>query len=278
MASQNSTLLKQPIVARFGERFGMEADEVLNILRSTAFKVKDGQATDAQMCALMVVADQYKLNPFTKEIYAYPDKQNGIVPVVGVDGWARIINEHPMLDGVEFAYSEGTLTHKGKTCHEWIECTIYRKDRSKPTVIREAFDEVVRSTNFTTPWDTHPKRMHRHKALIQCARLAFGFAGIYDDDEAARIVEGMQQNPGKTIDPTTGEIVARTLAPAAPVALPPYSDADFEKNLPAWRGLIESGRRTAGDIIFMVSTKASMSEEQIAMVSATVTPEPQIQE
>jgi hypothetical protein len=29
--------------------------------------------------------------------------------------------------------------------------------------------------------------MLRHKALIQCARLAFGFAGIYDEDEATRI-------------------------------------------------------------------------------------------
>jgi len=31
--------------------------------------------------------------------------------------------------------------------------------------------------------------MLRHKALIQCARIAFGFSGIYDEDEAARIVE-----------------------------------------------------------------------------------------
>jgi len=31
--------------------------------------------------------------------------------------------------------------------------------------------------------------MLRHKALIQCARLAFGFAGIYDQDEAERFVE-----------------------------------------------------------------------------------------
>jgi len=28
----------------------------------------------------------------------------------------------------------------------------------------------------------------RHKALIQAARLAFGFSGIYDQDEAERIV------------------------------------------------------------------------------------------
>jgi hypothetical protein len=32
-----------------------------------------------------------------------------------------------------------------------------------------------------------PKRMLRHKALIQAARIAFGFSGIYDEDEATRI-------------------------------------------------------------------------------------------
>ena len=31
--------------------------------------------------------------------------------------------------------------------------------------------------------------MLRHKAMIQCARLAFGFVGIYDQDEAERITE-----------------------------------------------------------------------------------------
>jgi hypothetical protein len=32
--------------------------------------------------------------------------------------------------------------------------------------------------------------MLRHKAMIQAARYAFGFAGIYDPDEAERIAEG----------------------------------------------------------------------------------------
>ena len=32
--------------------------------------------------------------------------------------------------------------------------------------------------------------MLRHKALIQCARIAFGFSGIYDEDEAHRINGG----------------------------------------------------------------------------------------
>ncbi|OPB31163.1 hypothetical protein [Bartonella sp. AR 15-3] len=32
--------------------------------------------------------------------------------------------------------------------------------------------------------------MLRHKAVIQCARYAFGFSGIYDEDEAERINQG----------------------------------------------------------------------------------------
>ncbi len=186
---------------KMAARFGMVADgEVLDILKATVFKTKDAVPSDSQMTALLIVANQYGLNPWTKEIYAYPDKQNGIVPVVGVDGWSRIINEHPQFDGMEFSYSESTVEHKGKTCHAWVECMIYRKDRSRPTVVREYFSEVVRTLSFATPWDTHPNRMHRHKTVIQCARLAFGFAGIYDDDEAQRIIEA------GTIDGETGEI------------------------------------------------------------------------
>jgi hypothetical protein len=56
---------------------------LMETLKATAFK---GQVSDAQMTALLIVANQYALNPWTKEIYAFPDKNNGIVPVVGVDG------------------------------------------------------------------------------------------------------------------------------------------------------------------------------------------------
>lgn len=57
--------------------------ELIATLKATAFK---GNVSDAQMAALMLVAGQYGLNPFTKEIYAFPDRNNGIVPVVG-SGW-----------------------------------------------------------------------------------------------------------------------------------------------------------------------------------------------
>lgn len=180
------------VIVRMGDRFGVDPDKLLSTLKATAFRQRkdDPEVSNEEMMALLVVADQYKLNPFTKEIYAFLDKKRGgIVPVVSVDGWARIINERPELDGIEFAYSPETLKHKNKLAHEWMECILSRKDRAKPTIVREYFSEVVRAANFELPWDTHPNRMHRHKTLIQCARIAFGFAGIYDHDEAERILE-----------------------------------------------------------------------------------------
>jgi hypothetical protein len=47
--------------------------------------------------------------------------------------------------------------------------------------------------------------MLRHKAMIQCARMAFGFGGIFDQDEAERIVEA---DAPKKVNPDTGEIEA----------------------------------------------------------------------
>jgi TRAP-type uncharacterized transport system substrate-binding protein len=42
--------------------------------------------------------------------------------------------------------------------------------------------------------------MLRHKTLIQGARIAFGFAGIYDEDEAKRIIEADPVNQDDVID------------------------------------------------------------------------------
>ena len=62
---------------------------------------------------------------------------------------------------------------------------IYRKDRTHATSITEYLEEVVRNTD---PWKM-ARRMLRHKAIIQCARVAFSFSGIKDDDEAEKIVQ-----------------------------------------------------------------------------------------
>ncbi|WP_308463985.1 recombinase RecT [Acinetobacter ursingii] len=111
-------------------------------------------------------------------------KGGGITPVVGIDGWARIINDNPVCDGIQFEQDDESCT-----------CKIYRKDRSHPTVVTEYLSECQGTSE---PWKKYPKRMLRHKALIQCARVAFGFSGIYDEDEARRI-DDCQTSQVKTV-------------------------------------------------------------------------------
>lgn len=236
-----------------------DGSNLTETLKLTAFRQRGSEVvTDAQMEALLIVAEQYRLNPFTKELFAFSDK-GAIVPVVSVDGWSRIINEHPQFDGLEFSYSETMVTMpRGKACPEWCQVTLYRKDRSRPTVVREYLDEVYQAPRgkdggFDGPWQTHTKRFLRHKTLIQGARIAFGFAGIYDEDEARRIIDA------GTIDGTTGEVHQQ----AAPrTELPPYPQADLDKNLQAWGKVIQSGRKTPDEIIAMASTKGVLSDEQ----------------
>ncbi len=250
---------------------GADGSDLIETLKATAFK---GEVTNAQMTALMVVANQYGLNPWTKEIYAFPDKNNGIVPVVGVDGWARIINDNPQFDGMDFAQSDEMVRMPGANSDApaWIECAMYRKDRTRPVIIREYLDEVYREPfkgkfgPVIGPWQTHPKRFLRHKAMIQCARMAFGYGGIYDQDEAERITER---------DMGAAEVVSsRPAQAAAPAALPDYSQSAFADNLPKWSALMHSGAKTADQIIAIVSTKGVLSEAQKAQIRAAAQPKP----
>lgn len=215
------------LVQKFAAKYSIEPEKLMGILKQTAFKVQQGEVSNEQMAALLVVADQYGLNPFTREIFAFEDKYKGIVPVVSVDGWARIINERPELDGLEFHYPTKRITapEGGREAYEWIECVIHRKDREHPTKVREFLDEVYQpprgANKIHGPWQTHPKRMHRHKTLIQCARVAFGFGGIYDEDEAQRIIDGESVrvedfSPAKPLRGTAGLAAARARAEDVP--------------------------------------------------------------
>lgn len=184
------------LIEKMADKYHLDPRNMMATLKATAFR---GDVSNEQMAALLVVADAHNLNPWLKEIYAFPSRQ-GIVPIVGVDGWARIVNEHPEFDGMDFAYDKDAQSYT---------CTIHRKDRAHPVSVTEYMMECKRDTD---PWRTHPLRMLRHKAMIQCARLAFSFAGIYDPDEGERILAAEEAidvtppaKPVLTIDAETGK-------------------------------------------------------------------------
>ena len=173
-------------LAIMAARLRADPEKLLSTLKSTVFK----GATNEELMVLTVVANEYGLNPLIKEIYAFPAKGGGIVPVVSIDGWLRITNDHPQMDGLE-------TTHEHDTDGRLVSCTcrIYRKDREHPTVATEYLAECKRNTE---PWKME-HRMLRHKAIIQCARIAFGFSGITDEDEGQVISGGEKVAKGREI-------------------------------------------------------------------------------
>ena len=193
------------IVGAMANRFSMEADTFMATLKATVIGDK---LTREEQAAFLLVAWEHRLNPITREIYAMPKKGGGIIPVVSIDGWVRLANEHPAFDGMAFE-----TEHSGNDLVS-ITCKIHRKDRAHPIEVTEFFAECKRPTE---PWKDMPRRMLRHKAMIQCARYAFGFAGIYDPDEAERFAAPLNAEPEQRRAPSPSAapmIEARAEAPA----------------------------------------------------------------
>jgi phage recombination protein Bet len=156
-------------------KYNLEPARLLATVKATIFDAKGSQE---ELIAFLTVANRYNLDPFCGEVFAFRKQGGGIQAVVGVDGWSSILNSHPMMDGMEF---EDKLDDKGELIA--VTCKLYRKDRTHPVTCTEYMKECKRNTQ---PWTQWPRRMLRHKATIQCARLAFGLTGIIDPDEADR--------------------------------------------------------------------------------------------
>jgi len=176
------------IIADMAARYGMDGARFKQTLQATVIK---GNCSDEQFAAFMLVARQYDLNPFTREIYAFPS-QGGIQPIVSIDGWMKMINAHPCFNGMGF---DDHLDAQGKLLS--ITCTIHRKDRTHPICVTEYMSECARNTDVWRKW---PARMLRHKAAIQAARYAFGFSGIMEEDEYERMVAPDEGSPPITND------------------------------------------------------------------------------
>lgn len=192
------------IVAMAGQ-YQMDPAQFAKTVRATCMP---GTASDEEFAAFLMVAKQYDLNPVTREIYAFPKKGGGIQPIVGIDGWMNLINSHPACDGMEF---KDDFDAKGALVS--ITAMIHRKDRKHATMVTEYMAECRRPTE---PWTKWPARMLRHKAAIQCARYAFGFAGIIDPEEAERSPEVI-----------TGEVTAPP-PPPAQIAAPKVAEPEVE--------------------------------------------------
>lgn len=222
ITERNKTVANFPAVIEMAEHFKLPTLAFVITFREVAMPVPH---TDAEFVSCLLVAREHGLNPLTKEIYFMRTKEGKIEPIVGVDGWIRKANEHPQFDGME---CKENLDAQGKIVS--ITTTIWRKDRTRPTVATEYMAECVQTRSKPGPWQSVPSRMLRHRSICQGVRIAIGFAGVITPEEFESWQDGLKNvtpKPTRIVE----DIPEAIAAPAAALELP--EDAREVEEVPA---------------------------------------------
>lgn len=177
---------------------GTTEEEITDVLKGMIISSKNqhgATATNAELAIVSSVCAKYDLNPLVSECAAFVSGGKLSV-VVMIQGWYRIVNRQPEFDGVEFEDNfDGSGVISSTTC------IMYLKNRSRPVKVTEYYSECKQDRSEV--WKKYPLRMLRHKAYIQCAKMAFGLSEIIDDDEAARITGSRNDRAEKDITPAS---------------------------------------------------------------------------
>lgn len=147
---------------------GIEKGMMLETLKAQCFKGKTpDQVSDAQLAAFVSTANVLQVNPLLPGmLYAYPERNGGITPILGPDGVFKKLDEmigSGKLTGFECEVFMGA---DGKP--ERAEATIYRGETQKPAKYTAYFSEWVVPSNPN--WASRPRHMIWTRAIKQAAR------------------------------------------------------------------------------------------------------------
>ena len=197
----------------------------------------------------------------------------GLKPLQAMQNLA-IINGRPSLWGDAVI----ALVRASPLC-EWViesddgtTATCRVKRRGEPEQSRTFGVEDAQKAGLVGkqgPWTQYPKRMRQMRAR------AFALRDVFPDVLRGLPVaeEVMDMPPAERHMGPVEEV-----KPAPKPELPAYSMADFEKNFPAWQKTVESGKKTASELMSMLSTRATFTEPQKASIlclKAKPAPEPE---
>lgn len=226
--------------------------------------------TVAQMIAKSDLAPKdYKGRPDNVAVAIAMGMELGVSPMQAIQGIA-VINGRPSVWGDLMM----ALCRAHPAC-EWIDermewaadgspvaavCRAKRRG-SEAQERRFSMDDARRAglANKDGPWKQYTARMLQMRARAFCLRDVFADAlrGLASAEEQGDVIEGHFTE----IQPS-----AKPALTVVRQELQPYPDEDFDANLGKWRGVIESGKKSADDIIAMVSTKGTLTDEQKARI------------
>lgn len=203
----------------------------------------------------------------------------GLKPLQAVQSIASI-NGKPNLygdAGKALLLSHGCIIEEDDSelvkANSRARCKITRPGR--PPVQRTFSLEDAKTAglwNKEGPWRAYPWRQMAWRAFWFAARDAASdlLRGLAGHEE---VLDLAPEAPRVVHMGVATEVPATEAAPAAAPApaLPPYSQAAFEKNLPSWNALIRSGKKSADQIVATLMAKAALSEQQVEGIYALAT-------
>lgn len=141
---------------------------MVNVIKQTVCK----GASDAQLSMFLEVCKRTGLDPFLKEIWFVAEKS---MIMAARDGYLRVANEHPMFDGIETR-----VERDDRMCPVKAVCTVWRKDRTHPTICEAYYNEYKAGSPV---WTKYPSAMISKVAEVLALKRSFAINGVVSEEE-----------------------------------------------------------------------------------------------
>lgn len=248
----------------------MRLAEVMATGRATLPKHFNGNPADC--LAVVMQSMQWKMNPF-----AVAQKTHLVNGVLGYE--AQLVNAvittcAPVLDRLHYEWYGawekviGKFTIKNGDKGEYrvpgwkledeqglgVKVWATFRGEDEPRVLELLLAQA--RTRNSTLWADDPRQQLAYLATKRWSRLYCPdvILGVYSPDELEETSPTIRD-----VSPACG---------AAAAELPPYSDEKLAENLPKWQIAVDAGRSAPDHLIATVSSKFTLSEEQIAKIKA----------
>jgi len=229
-----------------------EAQEYAQFIASSNFVPKEFKGHPADVLVACQMGAELGLKPLQslQNIAVINGK-----PVVWGDAMIAIVRSRPDCESIQETFDESRMT---------ATCVIKR--RNQPEEARTFSEQDARTAKLwgNNTWAKYPKRMLQMRARAFALRDVFG-----DALKGFQIAEEVQDYDMKNITPETNteEVNQRENEPSF------YPDDKFTENFPKWELAISTGKKTADEMINLVNTKATLTQDQenmIREVAATI--------
>jgi phage recombination protein Bet len=268
-----------PMKQRGGELVTAEQAEAIRTALKTSLYPG---ATDESVDMVLAYCRAGGLDPMTKPVHVVPmwvpEKKQGnrvispagmrdvIMP--GIELYrtkAHRTGEYAGQDEATFGPTiEEVLGGVSVRYPEWCSVAVYRLVNGNP--VRYSAKAYWLESYATQKRDSDaPNAMWKKRPFGQLEKCAEALALRKAFPEAVGAQPTAEEMEGRVID---GEATPVRQEPQQQISreLPPYPTDKFTENLPVWGALITAGKKTSSQIINMLKTKGTLTEQQMQAI------------